>query len=164
MSDFLAEFKKFALRGNVVDLAVGVVIGGAFGKIVTGVVTHVITPVIGCLTGGTDFSHLFINLGKKEVATLAEAQANNVPVIAYGVLINTVIEFLIIAFSVFVVVRQINRMMPAPPPAGRRHSQSRRTGQSHQRPCMEAEPAAPTAVAPLDPGPAAGGHQHGYPR
>lgn len=117
MSDFLAEFKKFALRGNVVDLAVGVVIGGAFGKIVTGVVTHVITPVIGCLTGGTDFSHLFINLGKKEVATLAEAQANNVPVIAYGVLINTVIEFLIIAFSVFVVVRQINRMMPAPPPA-----------------------------------------------
>ncbi len=116
MSEFFGEFKKFALRGNVADLAVGVVIGGAFGKIVTGVVTDVITPIIGCLTGGTDFSNLFINLGSKQVATLAEAKAQNVPVIAYGALINTVIEFIIIAFAVFVVMRQINRLMPPPPP------------------------------------------------
>ena len=116
MSKFFSEFKKFALRGNVADLAVGVVVGGAFGKIVTSVVTDVITPIIGCLTGGTDFSNLFINLGSKPVVTLAEAKAQNVPVIAYGALINTVIEFVIIAFAVFVVMRQINRLMPPPPP------------------------------------------------
>ncbi|MDO4204450.1 MAG: large conductance mechanosensitive channel protein MscL [Selenomonadaceae bacterium] len=116
MNDFFNEFKKFALRGNVFDLAVGVVIGAAFSKIVTCVVTNIITPVIGCFVGGTDFSNLFINLGNKPVTTLAEAQASNVPVIAYGLLINTIIEFLIIALAVFIVMRQINRMMPPPKP------------------------------------------------
>lgn len=116
MTDFFSEFKKFALRGNVFELAVGVVIGAAFSKIVSCVVTNIITPIIGCLIGGTDFSNLFINLGTKPVATLAEAHAHNVPVVAYGLLINTIIEFIIIAFSVFVVMRQINRMMPAPKP------------------------------------------------
>ncbi len=116
MAGFIEEFKKFALRGNVVDLAVGVVIGGAFGKIVNGIVSNIISPIMGCLTGGSNFSNLFISLGSKPVETLAEAQAANVPVIAYGALIDTIIEFLIIAFSLFVVVRQINRLMPAPPP------------------------------------------------
>lgn len=116
MNDFIEEFKKFALRGNVVDLAVGVVIGGAFGKIVNGIVGNIISPIMGWLTGGKNFSNLFISLGSKPVETLAEAQAANVPVIAYGALIDTVIEFLIIAFSLFVVVKQINRLMPVPPP------------------------------------------------
>lgn len=117
MAGFIEEFKKFALRGNVMDLAVGVVIGGAFGKIVNGLVSNIISPIMGCLTGGSKFSNLFISLGSKPVETLAEAQAENVPVIAYGALIDAVIEFLIIAFSLFVVVKQINRLMPAPPPA-----------------------------------------------
>lgn len=116
MSGFVEEFKKFAMRGNVIDLAVGVVMGGAFGKIVSTFVNNVIMPPIGCLIGGVDFNDMFINLGSVQVATLAEAQAKKVPVIAYGTFINTVIEFLIIALAVFIVVKQINRLMPPPPP------------------------------------------------
>ncbi len=116
----LKEFQSFILRGNVVDLAVGVVIGAAFGKIVSSLVTDVIMPPIGLLTGGIDFSQVFIDLSGDHHATLAEAKAAGAPVIAAGSFINTVIEFLIIAFAIFIVVKQINRFrdkFSAPPPA-----------------------------------------------
>ena len=99
----MKEFRDFAVRGNVVDMAVGVVIGGAFGNIM---------PPIGMIMGGVDFSNRFINLGKTPVATLAEAKEMNVPVIAYGQFFNTIIDFLIIAFVIFLVIRQMNRAFP----------------------------------------------------
>ena len=108
----MKEFRDFAVRGNVVDMAVGVVIGGAFGKIISSLVEHVIMPPIGMIMGGVDFSNRFINLGKTPVATLAEAKEMNVPVIAYGQFLNTIIDFLIIAFVIFLVVRQMNRVFP----------------------------------------------------
>jgi large conductance mechanosensitive channel protein len=95
---FLQEFKEFALKGNVIDLAVGVIIGAAFGKIVTSVVNNIIMPVIGLLLGRVDFSNLFFVLNGQHVASVKEATDKGVPVLAYGVFINTVIEFLIIAF------------------------------------------------------------------
>ena len=113
----LSEFKKFIMRGNVLDLAIGVIIGAAFGKIVTSLVGDVLMPVIGLVAGKVDFSNLFINLDpSKSVETLAAAKAAKVPVLAYGVFLNTVIEFLIVAFVIFIVVKQVNRFMPAPPP------------------------------------------------
>ncbi len=120
MKDFIKEFKTFAMRGNVIDLAVGVVIGGAFGKIVSSLVANVIMPPLGLLLGGIDFSNFFINLGTKPVHTLQEAQAANVPVIAYGAFLNTVLEFLIVTFAVFIVIKQINRIAPPPPKAAPR--------------------------------------------
>lgn len=96
------EFRDFAVRGNVVDLAVGVVIGAAFGKIVSSFVNDILTPSIGMLLGNIDFTNLFINLSGERVATLAEAQAANIPVISYGVFINTVVDFLIQAFVIFI--------------------------------------------------------------
>lgn len=116
----MKEFKEFALRGNVVDMAVGVVIGGAFGKIISSLVENVIMPPIGMMMGGISFSNLFINLGKTPVATLAEAKEMNVPVIAYGQFINTVIDFLIIAFVIFLVIRQMNKAFPKPVEAPKR--------------------------------------------
>ena len=101
----MKEFRDFAVRGNVVDMAVGVVIGGAFGKIISSLVENVIMPPIGMIMGGVDFSNRFINLGKTPVATLAEAKEMNVPVIAYGQFFNTIIDFLIIAFVIFLVIR-----------------------------------------------------------
>lgn len=117
MKEFFNEFKSFAMRGNVIDMAVGVVIGAAFGKIVSSLVSNVIMPPLGLLLGGIDFSNFFINLGKTPVNTLQEAQAANVPVLAYGAFLNTVIEFLIISFAIFIVVKQINRFMPKAEPA-----------------------------------------------
>lgn len=111
----LTEFKNFALRGNVVDMAVGVIIGAAFSKIVSSLVTNIIMPPLGLLMGGIDFSNLFINLGELPVTTLAEAQEANVPVIAYGAFLNTVIDFLIIAAVIFLVLKQINRLFPKAP-------------------------------------------------
>ena len=108
------EFKKFAMRGNVVDMAVGVIIGGAFGKIVTSLVNNIIMPPIGKVFGGTDFSGLFINLGDKPVATLAEAEKLKVPVIAYGAFINAVVDFLIIAFCLYLIISAVNRLNPPP--------------------------------------------------
>ena len=108
----MKEFKDFVVRGNVVDMAVGVVIGGAFGKIISSLVENIIMPPIGMIMGGVDFSNRFINLGKTPVATLAEAKEMNVPVIAYGQFLNTIIDFLIIAFVIFLVVRQMNRVFP----------------------------------------------------
>ena len=112
----LDEFKKFIMRGNVLDLAIGVIIGGAFGKIVTSMVNDILMPVIGLLTGKIDFSGLFISLNGQSYPTLADAKKVAAPVLAYGVFINTVIEFLIIAFVIFLIVKQVNRFMPAPPP------------------------------------------------
>ena len=104
------EFKKFILRGNVIDMAVGIIIGAAFGKIVSSLVRDVIMPPIGLLLGGVDFSSLFIDLSGKGYKTLAEATEAGAPVIKYGVFINTVIEFLIIAFAIFLVIKGVNRL------------------------------------------------------
>ncbi|ACL20418.1 large conductance mechanosensitive channel [Desulfitobacterium sp. LBE] len=103
------EFKEFAMKGNVIDLAVGVIIGGAFGKIVTSLVNDVIMPLVGLLLGQMDFSNAFITLGKGDFATIAEAQAAKVPTLNYGLFINNVVDFLIIAFTIFIVIKQINR-------------------------------------------------------
>jgi large conductance mechanosensitive channel len=113
----LKEFKAFAMRGNVVDLAIGIIIGAAFGKIITSLVSDVLMPPIGLLLGKVDFSNLFLNISGKSYANLAEAKAAGVPTINYGLFLNTVIDFLIVAFVIFLLVRQINRWnKPAPPP------------------------------------------------
>ena len=109
---FYSEFKEFAVRGNVVDMAVGVVIGGAFGKIVTSFVNDIVMPPLGKLVGDVDFSNLFINLSSTPAATLAEAQKAGLPVIAYGHFINGVIDFLIVAFAVFLMIQQVNKLFP----------------------------------------------------
>jgi large conductance mechanosensitive channel len=111
------EFKEFAMRGNVVDMAVGVIIGAAFGKIVGSLVTDVMMPPIGLAMGHVDFANLFIDLSGKHYATLAEAQKAGAATINYGLFINTIIGFLIVAFAVFLVVRQINRLKREEAPA-----------------------------------------------
>jgi len=109
------EFKTFVMRGNVMDLAVGVIIGAAFGKIVGSLVNDVLMPVIGLLLGGFDFSNLFVILGQGTFATIADAKKAGVATLNYGVFLNTVIEFLIVAFAIFMVVKQVNRLQrPAP--------------------------------------------------
>lgn len=110
------DFKKFAMRGNVMDMAVGVIIGGAFGKIVTSVVNDIVMPPVGMLLGNVDFSNLFISLNGKEYATLEAAKKAGAPVLAYGSFMNTVIDFLILAFIIFIMIRQINKLTPAPAP------------------------------------------------
>ena len=110
------DFKKFAMRGNVMDMAVGVIIGGAFGKIVTSVVNDIVMPPVGMLLGNVDFSNLFISLNGKEYATLDAAKKAGAPVLAYGSFLNTVIDFLILAFIIFMMIRQINKLTPAPAP------------------------------------------------
>lgn len=104
------EFKKFIMRGNVLDLAVGIIIGGAFGTIVSSLVNDIIMPPIGMILGNVDFSDLFINLGPGEYASLAAAQEAGAPTINYGLFINNVINFLIVAFAVFLLIRAVNRM------------------------------------------------------
>jgi large conductance mechanosensitive channel len=113
----LKEFKEFAMRGNVMDLAVGVLIGAAFGKTVSSLVEDVIMPPIGRLLGHVDFSGLFINLSGKTYETLADAKAHNAATLNYGIFLNTVINFLIVAFAVFLVVQQVNRWTRKPAPA-----------------------------------------------
>jgi large conductance mechanosensitive channel len=108
------EFKTFAVSGNVLDLAVGVVIGGAFGKITTSLVNDIIMPPISLLTAKVAFKDLFINLSDKDVKSVDEAQKAGVAVLAYGNFIQTSIEFLIIAFTIFLVVKQINRLRGKP--------------------------------------------------
>ena len=112
----LREFREFIARGNVIDLAIAVVIGAAFGKIVTSLVDGVIMPPIGLLLGKVDFANLFIDLSGQRPASLAEAKAKGLPVIAYGNFINDVISFLIIAFVIFLIIKAINRLRAAPPP------------------------------------------------
>jgi large conductance mechanosensitive channel len=114
------EFKVFAMRGNMIDLAVGIIIGTAFGKIVTSLVNDIIMPPIGILLGKVNFSDLFINLSGTNVATLKAAKDAGAATINYGLFINTILDFVIVAFVIFLLVRVINRMTrPAavPPPA-----------------------------------------------
>ena len=109
------EFKEFIMRGNVVDLAVGVVIGVAFGKIVTSFVEDILMPPIGLALGGVDFSNLFINLSGKDYPSIAAAKAAGAATLNYGIFFNNIINFLIIALAIFLIIRQINRMQrPAP--------------------------------------------------
>ncbi|MDF2891284.1 MAG: large conductance mechanosensitive channel protein [Clostridia bacterium] len=113
------EFKAFALKGNVIDLAVGVIIGGAFGKIVSSLVSDIIMPLIGLLLGDADFTNLFITFGDGEFNTLAAAKEAGAATLNYGLFLNNVLDFLIIAFSIFIVIKQLNRFMrkkevPAP--------------------------------------------------
>lgn len=126
MRAMLKEFREFAIKGNVVDLAVGIIIGAAFGKIVASLVDDVIMPPIGLLLGKVDFGDLYLDLdiGGADYVSLAAAKAAGAPVIAYGSFINTVINFLIVAFAVFLLVKQVNRLKKmsgmedavAPPP------------------------------------------------
>lgn len=113
----LREFKEFAVRGNVVDLAIGIIIGAAFGKIVTSFVSDILMPPVGKLLGGFDFANLFINLSDKPVTSLAEAKAAGIATINYGLFLNTLIDFTIVAFAVFLLVRQINRLKKEEPAA-----------------------------------------------
>jgi|SRR5215471_2873009 len=111
----LKEFKEFAMRGNVLDLAVGVILGAAFGKIVASLVDDLLMPPLGRVLGKVDFSNLFINLGDKTYDSLAAAKAAGAPTLNYGSFINTIINFVIVAFSIFLLVRSVNRWLPKPP-------------------------------------------------
>lgn len=106
----LKEFREFIMRGNVLDLAVGLVLGAAFGAVVTSFVKDILMPPIGLLLGDVDFTNLFISLNGERYPTLAAAQAAGAPTINYGLFINTVVSFIIVAFAIFLVVRQVNRM------------------------------------------------------
>jgi large conductance mechanosensitive channel len=113
------EFREFIARGNVIDLAVGVIIGAAFGKIVTTLVEGIIMPPIGLLLGNADFSQLYFNLGSTKYASLAEAQAAGAPTLRYGMFLNNVIDFVIVAFVIFLMIRQLSKLQkkkPAPAP------------------------------------------------
>jgi len=106
----LKDFRDFALRGNMVDMAVGIIIGAAFGRVVSSLVTDILMPPIGLLTGKSDFSSKFISLSGKAYATLAEAKAAGAATINYGVFLNATFDFLIVAFAVFMLIRQVNRL------------------------------------------------------
>jgi large conductance mechanosensitive channel len=106
----MQEFKEFAVRGNVVDMAVGVIIGGAFGKIVDSLVKDVIMPPIGLLTGGVDFNQLYINLSSVSYESMAAAEKAGAPLIKYGMFINSLINFIIIAFVIFMLIKGINKL------------------------------------------------------
>jgi large conductance mechanosensitive channel len=110
----LKEFKEFAMKGNVLDMAVGIIIGAAFGKVITSFVGDLLTPPIGKLMGGVDFSNLFVSLSSQHYATIAAAKAAGVATINYGIFINTLIDFLIVAFAVFLLVKQVNRFKKQP--------------------------------------------------
>jgi len=113
----LKEFREFAMRGNVVDLAIGVIIGAAFGKIVTSLVNDIVMPPLGLLIGQVDFSNLFLNISGRPVSSLAEAKQVGAATINYGAFINNVLDFVIVAFAVFLLVRQMNRLMSWQAPA-----------------------------------------------
>ena len=107
---FIKEFKEFAMKGNVMDMAVGVIIGGAFGKIVTSLVNDVLMPLIGKLTGGINFTDLFVNLGEGSYKTLAEAKEAGAAVFAYGQFIQNIIDFLIVAICIFLMIKGMNKL------------------------------------------------------
>lgn len=113
----LEEFKKFIMRGNVVDMATGVIIGAAFGKIVSSFTSDILMPPLGLLLGKVDFSNLYINLSGVDYESIAAAKEAGAPVIAYGVFLNTCLDFLIVATAIFLLIKQVNRFMPKPPPA-----------------------------------------------
>jgi large conductance mechanosensitive channel len=112
-----SEFKKFAMRGNVIDLAVGVIIGAAFSKIVTSLVNDIIMPPIGMLLGNRDFSNLYINLSGTKFNSFAQAKEAGAATINYGVFLNNILDFLIVAFTIFIVVKQLNRFKKKEEPA-----------------------------------------------
>ncbi len=112
----LKEFREFAMRGNVLDMAVGIIIGAAFGKIITSLVNDVIMPPIGLVLGKVDFTNLFLNLSGKPYATLAEAKAAGAATVNYGLFLNTVLDFVIVAFAIFLLIRQVNRFKAKPQP------------------------------------------------
>ena len=107
---FIKEFKEFAVKGNVMDMAVGVIIGGAFGKIVTSLVNDVLMPLIGKLTGGVSFVDLFVNLGEGNYSTLAAAKEAGAAVFAYGQFIQNILDFIIIAFCIFLMIKGMNKL------------------------------------------------------
>lgn len=111
----LKEFREFAMRGNVLDMAIGVIIGGAFGKIVSSLVSDVLMPPLGLLLGRVDFSSLFVNLSGTPQPSLAAAKAAGAPTLNYGVFLQTVFDFIIIAFVIFMLVKQVNRFKKQPP-------------------------------------------------
>ena len=113
----LKEFRDFAMRGNVVDMAVGIILGVAFGKIVSSIVADIIMPPVGVLMGGVDFSDIYINLTSTAYESLAAAKEAGAATINIGVFVNTVIDFVIVAFAIFIVIKQMNRLKKAPPPA-----------------------------------------------
>ena len=113
---FVSEFKEFALKGNVVDLAVGVIIGGAFGKIVDSLVGDIVMPIVGRIFGGLDFNNYFLALSGQTATTLVEAKKAGA-VLAYGSFITIAINFIVLAFIIFLMVRQMNKMRRAEPPA-----------------------------------------------
>src|SRR5580698_7848314 len=117
MMNILKEFRDFAARGSVIDLAVGVIIGAAFGKIVTSLVSDIIMPPIGFVLGHVDFSNLFITLSDKHYDSLAAAKQAGAPTLNYGLFINNVIDFLIVAFVIFLLVKQLNRFVKRPEPS-----------------------------------------------
>ena len=106
----MQEFKEFAIKGNVVDMGVGIVIGAAFTSIVNSLVADIINPIIGVITGGIDFSNLFINLGEAEFASLSAAQEAGAPTVNYGLFINAIISFLIVAFVLFIIIKNVNKL------------------------------------------------------
>jgi large conductance mechanosensitive channel len=110
----LQDFKAFALRGNVLDLAVGAIIGVAFGKIVSSMVNDVLMPVVGLALGRFDFANLFLNLGSQKFVTLAAAKAAGSPTLNYGLFINAVVDFLVVAWVIFLLARQVNRWTATP--------------------------------------------------
>ncbi|MCC7082611.1 MAG: large conductance mechanosensitive channel protein MscL [Burkholderiales bacterium] len=116
----IQEFKEFAVKGNMVDLAVAVIIGAAFGRIIESLVKDIIMPLVGLIMGGVDFRHLFITLSSESYVTLAEAEKAGAAVLRYGVFVQTLVDFLIVAWVIFLAIRMINRMkreQPAAPPA-----------------------------------------------
>ena len=113
----LKEFKEFAMRGNVLDMAIGIIIGAAFGKIITSLVGDVLMPPIGLLLGKLDFSNLFINLSAQHYASMADAKAAGAATINYGIFFNTIIDFIIVAFVIFLLIRQVNKLKRQPQPA-----------------------------------------------
>lgn len=113
----LKEFKEFAMKGNVLDMAIGIIIGAAFGKIVTSFVGDILMPPLGLILGKLDFSNLFLNLSGKDFASLAAAKAAGAPTLNYGIFINTVIDFVIVAFAIFLLVKQVNRFKRQEEPA-----------------------------------------------
>jgi large conductance mechanosensitive channel len=113
----IKEFKEFVIKGNVLDMAVGIIIGAAFGKVVTSFVTDVLMPPIGLLLGKVDFSNLFINLSGKSFDSLADAKKAGAATLNYGLFLNTAIDFLIVGFAIFILVRQVNRLKRQAPAA-----------------------------------------------
>ncbi|MDD2557963.1 MAG: large conductance mechanosensitive channel protein MscL [Desulfuromonas sp.] len=119
----LKEFREFAVKGNAMDMAVGIIVGAAFGKIVTSIVNDIIMPPIGKMLGGVDFSGLFVNLGSETYATLADAKLAGAATLNYGAFLQTVVDFVIVAFAVFMLIKGINSLRkkeeaaPAAPPA-----------------------------------------------